>query len=116
MNAPRPEAVDLDGVDLAGGDGVVWSLPHHGDLDANLVKLGPGGRVGEHHNDEVDVIILVIAGDGSVQVDGDGRPLRAHHLVHIPKGTRRGVEAGPDGLVYVTVHRARPGLRITPRH
>ena len=114
-NELRPETVDLDGVDLSGADGVVWSLPHRGDLDANLVKLGPGGRVADHRNDDVDVIVVVVGGEGAVTVDGDVRTLRPHHLVRIPKGTRRTVEAGPDGLVYVTVHRARAGLRITPR-
>lgn len=31
----RPAA--LDDIDLTGADGAVWSLPHRGDLDANLV-------------------------------------------------------------------------------
>lgn len=35
--------VDLGATDTRGRDGVVWSLPHGGDLDANLVRLGGGG-------------------------------------------------------------------------
>ena len=32
-----PVVADLGSVDLSGGSGAVWSLPHDGDLDANLV-------------------------------------------------------------------------------
>jgi len=59
--APAPFiTVNLAGIDVGGADGAVWSLPHDGDLDANLVKLGPGGRIDEHRNDEVDVVYLTV--------------------------------------------------------
>jgi hypothetical protein len=60
-----PVTVNLAAIDVGGADGAVWSLPHDGDLDANLVKLGPSGRIPEHGNDEVDVVILVVSGLGS---------------------------------------------------
>ena len=111
----RPTTVDLAGVDLSGADGAVWSLPHEGDLDANVVKLGPGGRIPDHRNDEVDVLIVVLGGSGDLVVDEETEPLRPHSLARIPKGTRRGLQAGAEGLVYLTVHRARAGLRLTRR-
>lgn len=110
-----PEVVALGYVDVAGADGAVWSLAHDGDLDANLVKLGPGGVVAEHRNDEVDVILVVLAGQGTLTVDGTDHRLDPHHLARIPKGSRRRLEAGGAGLVHLTVHRARAGLRIGRR-
>jgi quercetin dioxygenase-like cupin family protein len=110
-----PEIVDLEAVDRGGADGAVWSLPHDGDLDANLVKLGPGGSIAEHRNAELDVLVVVLAGGGDVTVDGVVHRLRPHHLVRIPKGARRSLRAGPAGLVHLSVHRARSGLGIGPR-
>ena len=65
------------------GDGVVWSLPHGGDLDANLVRLGPDAAIGEHRNDEVDVLIYVQSGSGELRGTGrsstlSGQTRRAH--------------------------------------
>ncbi len=114
MSTIGPIAVALDTVDLAGADGAVWSLPHDGDLDANLVKLSPGAGMAAHRNTEVDVLVVVISGAGTLTVDGHTVEVDRHHLVRIPQGTLRSVEAGPGGLVYLSVHRARPGLRIGP--
>lgn len=113
-DARRSDRVALDAVDRGGADGALWSLPHDGDLDANLVKLSPGAEVAAHSNTEVDVILVVLAGGGTLTIDGEAVILGPHHLVRIRKGTHRHLEAGPDGLVHLTVHRARQGLRIGP--
>ncbi|MEW6470905.1 MAG: cupin domain-containing protein [Actinomycetota bacterium] len=109
-----PDAVALDGLDLTGADGAVWSLPHRGDLDANLVKLAPGSHVAGHHNDEVDVLLVVLAGHGTLTVDDEALAVGTHHLVRIPRGADRRLEASAAGLVYLSVHRARTGLQISP--
>ena len=44
---------------VSGSGGAVWSLPHGGDLNANLVRLDASGRIGEHINDDVDVLLFV---------------------------------------------------------
>jgi hypothetical protein len=67
---------DLAGIDTAGPDGVVWSFPPGDDLNANLVKLGPGGRVDRHRNAEVDVVIVVVEGAGGIRRTA-GRRCRA---------------------------------------
>jgi mannose-6-phosphate isomerase-like protein (cupin superfamily) len=110
-----PTTVDLFAVDRLGPDGVVWSLPRGGDLDANLVQLAAGVATGTHVNSEVDVLLIGVSGAGSVMVDHARYELRAGTVVAVPKDTSRHVEAdAASELAYLTVHVARPGLRIQP--
>jgi mannose-6-phosphate isomerase-like protein (cupin superfamily) len=105
--------MDLLTVDRRGADGAVWSLPHGGDLDANLVRLGPGGAIGAHVNDDVDVLIVGIEGDGCVTIDSVQNSLRPGVVVAVPKSTTRSIHSHPGGeLKYLTVHRARAGVQI----
>ncbi len=104
--------VDAHRVGEGDGDGVAWSLPHGGDLDANLVRLHPGGAIGEHVNGAVDVAISVVAGGGRLLVDGEPHGLAAGTFAHVPRGHRRAIDAGPDGLVYLSIHRRREALAI----
>lgn len=94
------------------GQGAVWHLPHGGDLDANLVRFNAGCGVGDHVNDDVDVLIVVRRGDGMVRVGGRAWPVQPATLVTIPKGLRRQITAGPDGIEYLSVHRRRGGLTV----
>jgi quercetin dioxygenase-like cupin family protein len=113
MERKSATSVDAGELDVGGPSGAVWSLPHGGDLDANVVVLSPGASVAEHVNDEVDVLLITLAGSGRAEVDGDAHPLHAGVLVHVPKHTTRAIAAGDDApLVYATVHRSRPGLGI----
>ena len=105
-------AVDLGTADTSGRSGVVWSLPHGGDLDVNLVHLQPGDSIGAHVNDEVDVVITVIAGRGRVSIDDTSHELRSEVLVAVPKGARREILAGADGITYLSIHRRRQPLGI----
>jgi quercetin dioxygenase-like cupin family protein len=121
--APIPDAghhgtvtvTDLRAVPTSGGDGVAWSLPHGGDLDANLVRLGPAGAIGEHRNDEVDVLVVVQSGRGELVVDDEVLPLAPEHLALVPRGRRRSIRAGSEGIAYLSIHRRRDGLRLQPR-
>lgn len=106
---------DLGDVSTAGADGVVWSLPHGSDLDANLVHLGPGGRIEGHVNHEVDVLVFVVAGAGVVDIDGEAHELHVDVVALVGRGAHRAVVAGPRGLSYLSVHRRRPGLTIGTR-
>ena len=108
--------VDAGALERHGPSGAVWSLPRGGDLDANVVVLQPGHAVDEHVNDEVDVLIVVVAGEGRVVVDGTSRDVAAGVVAHVPRGAARAMDAtGVEPFVYVTVHRARSGLGIGPR-
>ena len=95
--------------------GALWRLAEPGrQLDANLVRLPPGGRVEAHTEPDLDVLLLVVAGDGALLGDGEPQPLAEGALAWLPHGARRAVTAGERGMTWLTVHRRRPGLRIRP--
>ena len=106
--------MDLEEVATSAGDraGVVWTLEAGEDLNANLVRFGPGRGVGEHINDEVDVLVLGVSGSGIVIVDGEEHALESGRLVFVPRGSRRCIRSASEGFAYLTVHRRRgpPGI------
>ena len=79
-------------------------------LNATLVVWPAGGGVVLHRNDERDVLVVVIAGGGTLRVDGRQIELHAQRGVMIPKGTAREICAGPQGLRYLSIHLRRSGL------
>jgi quercetin dioxygenase-like cupin family protein len=95
--------------------GVIWTLGDSEDLNANLVRFAAGGGVGEHVNEEVDVLFVGVAGSGIVRVDGAEHPLSTETLVFVPKGASRSTLALSDGFAYLTVHRRRGPMRISAR-
>lgn len=96
----------------AGGPGVVWTLEESGDLNANLVRFPAGDGVGEHVNDEVDVLVLGVSGAGTVRVEGEEHALAEGTLVVIPRGTSRSTRSEADDFAYLTVHRRRGPVRL----
>ena len=93
--------------------GALWRLAEAGrQLDANLVRLPPGATVEAHTERDVDVLLLPIAGNGTLRSGEESIALATHALTWLPRGSRRSITAGPGGLAYLTVHRARTGLRI----
>ncbi|MFS0692679.1 hypothetical protein [Streptomyces nitrosporeus] len=96
--------------------GALWHLAEQGrELDANLVRLPPGAGVGEHQEDALDVLLVVLSGGGTLRTQGTGTlDLSPTTVLWLPRTSRRALEAGEDGLAYLTVHRRRPGLMIKP--
>ena len=93
--------------------GALWRLSEPArQLDANLIRLPAGADVGEHQENDLDVMLLVVAGSGALLDVERELPLGVGSLAWLPRGARRGLRAGPDGLVYLTVHRRRPGLAV----
>jgi quercetin dioxygenase-like cupin family protein len=103
--------VDLNAVPALDGSGVVWSAPP-GDLNVNLVSLAPGHVIDEHCVDAVDVLVVVLSGDGEITVDDDAHRVTGQQLVMIPAGARRSIRAGEWRLVYLSIHRARGPVQI----
>ena len=120
MPAQRGEKVSAGGpvnlaetaVEVAGREGVIWTLRESEDLNANLVRFPNGKGVGEHVNDEVDVIFLGVSGSGFVNVGGEDRHLSDGILVCVPKGIRRSTRSASEDFTYLTVHRQRGPLRV----
>jgi quercetin dioxygenase-like cupin family protein len=108
------DSMDLNALAAAAGGraGVIWTLEGSGDLNANLVRFDAGSGVGEHVNDEVDVIFLGVAGSGFVRVSSEEHALSAGTLVFAPRGLGRSTGALSDGFAYLTVHRRRGPLRM----
>lgn len=102
-----------DTVSTAGDrGGVIWTLDASSELNANLVQFGTGHSVEEHVNDEVEVIVVGVSGEGTVTVDQQEHALSAGMLVFIPKGARRSTVSASEDFAYLTVHRRRRPLQI----
>ncbi|MFE7902389.1 hypothetical protein ACFU3E_33825 [Streptomyces sp. NPDC057424] len=96
--------------------GALWRLAEPGrQLDANLIRIPPHGSIDAHAEPDLDVLLLVVAGDGTLGSAAGPSPVESGSLVWLPHGSVRSVTAGGSGLSYVTVHRRRPGMRIQGR-
>lgn len=98
--------------EASGVGGVVWKLPHDGDLDANLVRLAAHRSIEPHRNDELDVLVVVRTGSGTIDVDGHSHAIGVGAIARVPKGAHRSITAGPDGISYLSVHRSRPPMTV----
>jgi quercetin dioxygenase-like cupin family protein len=92
--------------------GVVWTLEQGDDINVNLVRFPAGRGVGEHVNEEVDVLVVGVSGSGLVEMDGHEHHLRAGTVVLVPKVARRSTRSEPGDFAYLTVHRRRGPLHI----
>ena len=110
----HPAIVDIGSVDDT-GPGASWSLPHGGDLDANLIRLLPDSGIAEHVNAHVDVLVVVWEGTGQLMIDGRVLSLTPGIVVLVPRGARRTIESGPHGIRYLSIHRRRDPLTIGTR-
>ena len=106
----QPTPVDLSTV--AGAGGVVWSVSPPG-LHANLVVLEAGAGIGDSRNDALDVLLVVLAGEATVTVDGTPAELRASSALLVPRRATRRIVAGPAGVRYLSVHPTR-SLSVAP--
>ena len=103
--------VDLTILAGAGvGPGPVWAYGGE-DLNANLVVFAAGDGVAGHVNDDVDVLLVGIAGEGVVEVDGASCALRAGQALVIPKGAHRSIRSNGGRFALLTCHRRRDPLR-----
>ena len=94
--------------------GVIGSLVG-ANPNTNLVRLEANETLAAHTHTEVDVLLVGISGSGLVELDNGAEPLDAGNALYVPKGVRRAIRAGGQGVVYLTCHRRRGGLMPTPR-
>lgn len=110
-----------------GGTGVLWKITEPDrQLDANLVRLAPGTHVALHAEPDLDVLLVVAEGSGTLETPESpnleslnpespnpaSQDLAAGTIAWLPHGSSRALRAGDAGLAYLTVHRRRPGMQI----
>jgi len=89
--------------------GPIWTR-QSADLNVNLLVFDADDGVVAHVNDEVDVLLVGVAGAGVVAVDGTDHPVGAGQALVIPKGARRAIRAVGGRFAYLSCHRRRAGL------
>jgi quercetin dioxygenase-like cupin family protein len=110
-----PQETGLNIVDLAAvarraaEPGAAWTHQSD-DLNVNLLVFATDQGVEEHINAEVDVLLVGIAGEGVVTVDGARRILRPGRAMVIAEGARRATRGLRAPFAYLTCHRRRAGL------
>lgn len=103
-------AADTGEPDVAGA---VWKLQvADRELDSNVIALPPGGTIEPHVGPDLDVLIHVIAGGGTLHTEQGDVDLRPGVLLWMPRRSRRNFVADDQGLRYLTVHRRRESLLI----
>ena len=99
----------------AASTGVTWRLAEAGrQLDANVLNLPAGTCIDTHTEPDLDVLVVVVAGSGTLTSNSGPLPLTPGSVVWLPHGSTRGLASGADGLSYLTTHRRRPGMQIRP--
>ena len=63
-----------------------------------------------HTNERVDVVMVVLSGEGEVWVDGVNTVMVPGTMIVLLKGSERRILATSDELTYLNVHRRSPGL------
>jgi uncharacterized protein (DUF2249 family)/quercetin dioxygenase-like cupin family protein len=95
--------------------GAVWRLEaRERDLDSNVIALPAGGGIDAHTGPDLDVLIHVLSGGGSLITEAGTVELVPGALLWLPRRSRRRFTAGPGGLRYLTVHRRRQALVLEP--
>jgi quercetin dioxygenase-like cupin family protein len=103
--------VDLvESASAPGAHGPVWNLESD-DLHVNLLVFAAGEGVGRHRNPEVDVLIVGVAGEGEIEIDGALSRLTAGSTLLVPKGSERRITAASPTFSYLSAHRRR-GLLV----
>jgi uncharacterized protein (DUF2249 family)/quercetin dioxygenase-like cupin family protein len=91
--------------------GAAWRLqPRERDLDSNVIALPPGEGIGAHAGPDLDVLVHILGGSGTLTTELGPIELEAGQLVWLPRRSHRQFTAGPDGLRYLTVHQRRQAL------
>lgn len=119
MNEPvgKPQLVasTVQPAPAGAGGGAQWRLDDPArQLDANLIRLVPLQLIEDHGGPDLDVLIHVVRGSGLLGTDDGAIDLEPGAVVWLPRRSRRGFAAGPDGLSYLSVHVRRPRLSVGP--
>lgn len=105
----RPERRD----NLFGGRGFVLVESLVGDVCSPFTvalncELSPYGRVGDHVQNSDDELVIVLSGEGRLEVNGVARAVHGGSVVGLPLGQRLAIENTADApLRYLIVKAGR---------
>lgn len=109
----RPVILDAPRIAAETANRLAATLTSH-DLNINLLVLDVGEAIEDHVNNEVDVLIVAVAGQGEIAVEGEPYPLTAGQALVIARGSRRAIRPIAGRFAYLTCHRHRAGLWPKP--
>jgi quercetin dioxygenase-like cupin family protein len=92
--------------------GPVWGAESD-ELNATVLEWPAGDGPGETAS-QLDVVYAVLRGSLLLTVAGEEEELQAGEARIVGKGVTRRVVAGPDGVRYLTAHRRRGLLHLSP--
>ncbi len=102
--------IDLPGrAEGATQSGPIWSHEST-DLDLTLLTWAAQEGITAHINDEVDVLLIGVAGAGEVTVNGEVYRLSPGQMLLIPKNAERSLRCTEERWSYLSLHRRRRGL------
>jgi quercetin dioxygenase-like cupin family protein len=82
------------------------------ELNATLLAWPPGHEVVEDAPSVLDVLLVVLEGDGTAKVDDREHELVPGSVLLVEGGSTRAIRAGGEGLRYLSVHRRRGPLQV----
>lgn len=95
--------------------GAVWTLPmRQRDLDSNIIRLAPDTGIDAHRGPDLDVLVHVIDGAGTLTTEAGEVELTPGKVVWLPRRSQRAIATGSKGLHYLTVHQRRQALTLDP--
>jgi len=101
----KPEVLDLCAA-IGENTGPQWGTATD-DLNGTLLSWNQGQEIASHVNNEVDVIMVVIQGNGVLTLDKVVHEIHDGMAAVIPKGVERAVIAESTPFVYLNIHRKR---------
>ena len=80
------------------------------ELAVSLQKLGPGQAqpFAHRHSEQPEELYVVVAGSGTITVDGEPQSLATWDVVRVAGPSVRSFAAGPDGLEVLAFGRSEP--------
>lgn len=91
------------------GRGPQWGVETE-QLNATILSWEKGHGLEAHVNHDLDVVMIVLDGEGEAFIEDEKISLHAGMVVPIAKGLVRAIKATGDRLTYASIHRRRPGL------
>lgn len=87
-----------------GHEGPVWTATTT-DFQLTVVSYRDFHGSTSQINPEFDQLVVVLEGEGVIEIAGERYPLHAGKVAYVPKGVRRQVRADGERLVYLTINR-----------